>query len=382
MKMITRSFVDVLAARMKEPDGLIQAVLGPRQVGKTTGVKQCLERLGMPSLYASADDLIAPNPQWLLEQWQRALLLPEGAVLVVDEVQKIDQWQETLKNLWDNHNSRHLRVAVLGSSSFEIQQKMKESLAGRYEELRVHHWNAGESGLLGISRDQYLVQGGYPGSYRFLKDAGRWQAYLRDSIVENILNKDIFRLRPLAKPALFRQFLEIIRAYPCQEISYTKLLGRLQDKGNVELIKHYLFLLECAYLYKGLEKYSRKEHLKKGSSPKILPLCPALCTYAGALDSWREPENRGRLFETAVGAALSRLPGRLYYWREGKDEVDFVFESDRIFAIEVKSGRKRPGNGLGAFLKAFPAATALLITPDNYAAFEADPENFLKRMQG
>ena len=382
MKEISRAFTKELKARLEEPSALIQAVLGPRQVGKTTGVKQCLARLRAKSLYVSADDLLASHSEWLLNQWQKALQLPQGSVFVIDEVQKIDRWQEALKHLWDNQNPTRLRVVVLGSSSFEIQQRLKESLAGRYEVLPVRHWNAAESEKLGVTFDQYLVQGGYPGSYRFMKSESRWQAYLRDAIVENVLNKDIFRLRPLSKPVLFRQFLEIIRAYPCQEISYTKLLGQLQDQGNVELVKHYLFLLECAFLYRGLEKYSRKEHLKKGSSPKILPLCPALCTYEGGLKAWSEPERRGRLFEVAVGSVLNQLPGRLYYWRDGNDEVDFVYEADRTYAIEVKSGRKRKAGGLTAFTGRFPDAVPLFLDMEIYPRFEADPEGFLKLMAG
>lgn len=382
MKAIVRAFTHELKARLGEPSALIQAVLGPRQVGKTTGVKQCLAQLRKKSLYVSADDMLSPHPEWLLAQWQKALLLPPGSIFVIDEVQKIDRWQEVLKLVWDNQNPKRLRVVVLGSSSFEIQQKLKESLAGRYEILSVYHWNAAESAKLGVSFEQFCVQGGYPGSYRFIKNASRWQAYLRDAIIENVLNKDIFRLRPLSKPVLFRQFLEIIRAYPCQEISYTKLLGQLQDHGNVELVKHYLFLLECAYLYKGLEKFSWKEHLKKGSSPKILPLCPALCAYAGGLKVWSEPENRGRLFEVMVGAVLNQLPGRLYYWREGNDEVDFVYEADRIFAIEVKSGKSRKVGGLTAFIARYPDAIPVVVDMEGYQRFEADPEGFLELMTG
>jgi predicted AAA+ superfamily ATPase len=382
MKQITRSFTVELTARLKEKGALIQAVLGPRQVGKTTGVKQCLASLRAKSLYVSADDLLATHPEWLRGHWQKALLLPAGSILVIDEIQKVNRWQEALKDLWDNHNSTRIRVVILGSSSFEIQQGLTESLAGRYEILRVRHWSAAESEKLGVAFDQYLIQGGYPGSYRLLKNAPRWQAYMRDAILENVLNKDIFRLRPLSKPVLFRQFLEIIRAYPCQEISYNKMLGQLQDKGNVELVKNYLFLLECAFLYKGLEKYSRKEHLKKGSSPKILPLCPALCTYEGSLKTWRDPDKRGRLFEVLVGSILQQLPGRLYYWRERNEEVDFVYEGERTFAIEVKSGKKRKVGGLTAFVAQYPDAVAVFIDSKNYSNFEENPEVFLELMAG
>jgi len=379
MKKFTREFVALLGKRLSERNCLVQAVVGPRQVGKTTGILQCLESLKRKSLYVSADELPTPGPMWLAEQWQKALHLPKGSVLAIDEIQKVQDWHDALKDLWDNQNQNNLRVVVLGSSGFEINLKLKETLAGRYELIKVPHWNMHESAAIGFSAKRYITQGGYPGSYRLARDTARWQAYMRDSIIENILNKDIFRLRPLSKPVLFRQFMEIVRAYPCQEISYKKLLGELQDKGNVELIKHYLFLLECAFLYRGLEKYSRKEHLKKSSSPKILPLCPALCTYTGALSAWQEPGQQGRLFEVMVGMVLTTLPGRLYYWREGNDEVDFIYEEERVFAVEVKSGKRQTSKGMERFTARYPDAVPVFITRENFDAFEKNPFSFLKK---
>lgn len=293
MAKIVRVFTQELVKRLKEPQPLIQVVIGPRQVGKTTGVQQVLQSGKREYLYVSADESLHVADNWLSEQWQKAMLLPAGSILAIDEIQKIPHWQDTLKLLWDNRNKNNLRVIILGSSSFEIQQGLKESLAGRYEVIKVYHWNAQESKLMSLTFEQHLVQGGYPGSYRLLSSPQRWQKYIQESILENVLHKDILRLRPLAKPALFRQFIEIVRAYPCQEISYHKLLGQLQDKGNIDLIKNYLFLLECAFLYRALEKYSKKEYLKKGSSPKIVPLCPALCTGLGDLQTWKNRRIRG-----------------------------------------------------------------------------------------
>lgn len=382
MKTIKRKFVEILKKRLGEDDLLIQAVLGPRQVGKTTGVRQCLDELPVQSRYASADEIFVADASWLLGEWQQAQLLPECSVFVIDEIQKVDNWQLVLKDLWDNKNPKRLKVVVLGSSSLEIQQGLKESLAGRYELVPVHHWSAGESAELGIDFRTWVIRGGYPGSYRFMDDEERWQAYVRDSIVENVLNKDVFRLRPISKPVLFRQFMEIVRAYPCQEISFTKLLGQLQSKGNVELIKGYLKMLESAFLYRTLDKYSRKEYLKKNSSPKILPLSAALCTAVDSFDRWTSAEAFGRLFERAVGAALVRGGGKVYYWRERNDEVDFVYESDRTYAIEVKSGRKKNIGGLAVFARHFPDSVPVVITPENFQVFESDVRSFLKALSG
>lgn len=117
---------------------LIQVLTGPRQVGKTTGVRQLMAQCSYPQHYANADDVLVSDRSWLLEQWQQALLLGEGALLVVDEIQKVVNWPETIKALWDAQPGR-LRVLLLGSSALQIQSGVTESLAGRFELLRVHH---------------------------------------------------------------------------------------------------------------------------------------------------------------------------------------------------------------------------------------------------
>jgi predicted AAA+ superfamily ATPase len=182
----------------------------------------------------------------------------------------------------------------------------------------------------------------------------------------------------VANPALFRQAFEILCRYPAQEISYTKLLGQLQDKGNTDLVKYYLELYGGAFLIFSLQKYSAKAWLARASSPKILPACPALYTMTAGPGALSDPERRGRVFELAVGAELLRLPGEVYYWREKNAEVDFVCRHrGGLYAIEVKSGRKKSARGLEAFMKHFPDARPVVVTPDNFAALSAAPGDFL-----
>src|SRR5664279_853763 len=133
-----RAFVAQLEKRLCAAAPLIQVLEGPRQVGKTTGIRQLLARATGNYHYANADDLLVSDRSWLLEQWQRARLLGDGALLVIDEIQKIPNWSETLKSLWDK-NPRKLRVVVLGSSSLQIQTGLTESLAGRFEMTRIYH---------------------------------------------------------------------------------------------------------------------------------------------------------------------------------------------------------------------------------------------------
>lgn len=369
MKEIIRDFTKILQGRLGTELNFIQVVLGPRQVGKTTGLQQIVSQWDGPSLMVTADEVAAPGADWITVQWQRALNLGNNGLFVIDEVQKIPQWSSAIKYLFDrDRGQRRLKIVLLGSASLSLQQGLSESLAGRYEVIPAHHWNLSEcSRAFGWKLEDFLMFGGYPAAAELVEDVARWQSFLRDSIIEPVLIKDILGLATVGKPALFRQTFELSMAYPAQEISFQKLLGQLQESGNVTTIKHYLELLEGAYLLRTLQKYSGSAVRKKGSSPKILPLNTALIhTFRNPQDVETDPDWRGRVFEAAVGAALVRSGGELYYWREGKFEVDFVLQLEgKLFAVEVKSGRKRVSRGMGKFLAEHPQCIPLFIDYEN-----------------
>ncbi|PIR24996.1 MAG: hypothetical protein COX62_05900 [Deltaproteobacteria bacterium CG_4_10_14_0_2_um_filter_43_8] len=373
-------FVKTLHERLLEKKPKIQVILGPRQVGKTTGLLQCLKKLKQPQHYISADDVLSASSSWILEQWQAAQSKGTNTILAIDEIQKIPQWSETIKKLWDEqtHQKKNsLKIILMGSSSLQMQKGLTESLTGRFELIHVPHWNYYESNQIHkMNLQDYLKYGGYPGSYDYLKNKERWKTFLKDSIIETVIGKDILMFSQVRSPALFRQAFEILCFYPAREISYNKLLGQLQEKGNVELVKHYIELYAGAYLIKTLEKYSNKAVLRKGSSPKILPLCPALVQFARP----EESEQTGRLFELAVGLECKRFPGKLFYWRQGNNEVDYIYQEEgKLFAIEVKSGRKKTHSGLDAFAKQFKKVHPLIITPENFTQLSKEGRTFLDR---
>lgn len=378
MTIYERPFVAQLEQRLSGTNPLIQVLVGSRQVGKTTGISQLLTRSPYANHFANADDLLVTDRTWLLEQWQKALLLGDGTLLVIDEIQKIPNWSEILKSLWDKNPGR-LRVVVLGSSSLQIQTGLTESLAGRFELTRIYHWTYTElKTAFGYDLERFLLYGGYPGAVPFENEYDRWYAYLKDTIVEAVIGKDILLNRKVGNPALFRQAFEILCRYPAQEISYTKLLGQLQDKGNTDLIKYYIELYAGAFLIHPLEKYSAKGWLTRSSSPKILLSSPALYTMTEGVRVLNEPEKRGRVFELAVGAQLLQLPGELFYWREKNAEVDYIYRyQHRLYAIEVKSGRKKSAKGLDAFVKLFPETSPVIVTTDNFPQFSENPQKFL-----
>ena len=363
-------------------DSFIQVVLGPRQVGKTTGVLRLLQDdWKNNSIYVSADLVFNSDSEWLIENWR--LAQQNDFLLVIDEIQKCFNWAEILKKLYDEakRNKSKIRCIVLGSSSLEIQKGLTESLTGRFQLTTAFHWNYSESHqLTTMDFNSYLKFGGYPGSYSMVnQDHDVWYDYIKNSIISTVVEKDILQFHNVKKPALFRQIFDILCSYPAQEISYTKLLGQLQDKGNVDIIQHYLKLYEGAFLFKTLQKFSNKPFKTKSSSPKIIPLAP--CLYYSTIRADYEFDEKGRAFELAVGCQLVRTGEELYYWRDGKYEVDFVLKiGKKIWAIEVKTGDSKSAKGLVEFKKQFPQAHLVFINEANYFEFEKSPIQFLEKM--
>lgn len=374
-----RLFVQTLSNRFKESAPLIQAVIGPRQVGKTTGILQFLKSYNGHHHYISADAILNPGREWLLEQWQTALLKGNNTLLAIDEIQKIPNWADTIKQLWDKQKTQTGNILLLlsGSSSLSLEHGMTESLAGRLEVIYVPHWDYHESKeLVDLSLESYLRFGGYPKSYDFLDDIDRWQNYLTSSIIDRVIDKDILQYAAVKKPALFRQAFELVCCYPAQEISYRKLLGQLQDKGNTDLIKYYLSLFEGAFLIKTLQKYHNQPFKKKSSSPKIIPLAPCFHTIFNTKD-----DKMAFVFESTVGAKLLQIASKLFYWRHDSHEVDFIMTwRKKLFAIEVKSGKSRRKSGLEAFQKEYPESIAIIISQDNYLEFITNPILFFERL--
>ncbi|MBX7147456.1 AAA family ATPase [bacterium] len=357
-----RPFEKKLQARLLEDKPLLQILLGPRQVGKTTAARHIFEAWTGPKIMVSADSPTPPTPEWIRFYWQQAQNLSPDALLIIDEVQKIQGWSEQVKILFDQtRHEQHLRVLLLGSSSLNLQKGLVESLAGRFELTHASHWTFAECRqMFGWDLTRYLKYGGYPGVAPFVNDEERWRSYTLGSIIEPVLGQDILSQRRIDKPALLRQCFELCMQYPAQEISYNKLLGQLQDKGNATTIRDYLNLFEQCFLITPLQKYTGAALAGKISSPKIIVMNSALIH---AYQSWAkldaDPSWYGRILECAVGAHLSLIPNsRLYYWREGQTEVDFVLKTPQnLWAFEIKSGLKKAAtHGLEAFAKKYKKA--------------------------
>jgi predicted AAA+ superfamily ATPase len=371
-----RSLVDELATACRRKPALIQVIAGPRQVGKTTAAEQLRDRLKWPSVWAAADLPLPPGPEWIETQWQLARELQPGAdkkvLLVLDEIQKVSGWSETVKRLWDEEKRVRGTVlpVLLGSSALLVQKGLTESLAGRFFLHRAPHWSWPECrAAFRWTWQQWVYFGGYPGASAFARNERLWKRYVADSLIETVLSRDVLQMQTITKPALLRHLFALAATYPAQMLSYNKMLGQLQDAGNTTTLANYLRLLETAYLVSGLELFSKGQVRKRGSSPKFVLWNNALVNALSLLSRKQARADGswwGRLVENAVGAhLLNGLQGpdwSVTYWRDGDAEVDFVVaHGTRIWALEVKSGRPGKTYGIQAFRKRYPTAKVWLI---------------------
>jgi predicted AAA+ superfamily ATPase len=375
--MIERIYLEQLKNRIEEQRNFIQVVMGPRQVGKTTLINQILQKTTIGFVFESADAVLNSGAEWILKVWETARLKKKALeaaefLLVIDEVQKVDNWSELIKQQWDRdtREGTNIKVVLLGSSRLLIQKGLTESLAGRFETFYLGHWSFNEmEAAFGWSVEQYIYFGGYPGSASLIKDEERWKSYIKDSLIETSISKDILMLTRVDKPALLKRLFELGSLYSGQILSYTKLMGQLQDAGNTTTLSHYLDLLSDSGLLGGLEKYAGNEIRKRSSSPKFQSFNNALLS---AQNNYRfsdiaiNPKEWGRLVESSVGAHLINysIPERyhLYYWRQSNHEVDFVLEKDgKVIALEVKSGIRADNKGISVFAQKFHPDKILLV---------------------
>ncbi len=376
---LRKSLFNALRKGLKGEPRLLQVITGPRQVGKTTLALQVHDKWVGPKLYKTTDLPNIPTVDWIVTQWKEGRSLCQKGrretLLVLDEIQKIPRWSEVVKKMFDEDKRarRPIRVVLLGSSSLLMQKGLTESLAGRFEIHRHNHWSFSEcKEYFNLKLEDYLYFGGYPGATPLRRDEPRWSRYIRDSLIETVLSKDVILMSPITKPALLRQVFGLCLAHPAEIVSYQKMMGQLQDAGNTTTIASYIRLLLNAFILAPLEKYSGSKIRQRGSMPKILVLDNALIsatTGRGFKTTFKDKTTWGRMVENAVGAKLypilQELGGELFYWRDRNYEVDYIVQiGQRLIAIEVKSGAPQKSSAaLDLFARRYKQAEKVIILP-------------------
>lgn len=376
--MYQRKQFHTLLARMQEKRRFIQVIMGPRQVGKSTLMKQVLNAAGIPFVFYPADAVPATQLGWISDCWNaaRAKIRIEGLrelILVIDEIQKITGWSEVVKKEWDSDTFHdvNLKVILLGSSRVMLDKGLSDSLQGRFERIILSHWSFAEMrDAFGFTLDQFIYYGAYPGAAELIGDEDRWRDYITGSIVDATINKDILVNEKITKPALLRQAFELSAAYSGKELSLTKMIGQMQDAGNTTTITGYLNLLSQAGLVCGLNKFAVDLARKKNSVPKHQVFNNALKNIYCEKPFDEAVMDRtlwGRLFESAIGAHIISYAYagdyKVYYWRTKPGcEVDYVLEKKgRAIAIEVKSNDDPGNKGLSEFTSLYKPYLSLVV---------------------
>lgn len=375
--MYKRAEYQLIRSRLEESRRFIQVVMGARQIGKSTVVKQVLKDIAIPHQLFSADNVPATNNAWISNCWAAVRSLKESngwesAVLVIDEIQKISNWSEVIKKEWDDDTfrDRNIKVLLLGSSRVLLEKGLSESLAGRFEEIRMSHWSYPEMrDSFGFTLDQYIYYGGYPGAASLIGDEDRFSQYIQSAIIEATINKDILMDTPISKPALLRQTFELGAAYSGELLSLNKMLGALQDAGNTATLAGYINLLGESGLLCGLQKYSIDTARRKASIPKFQVFNNALKMVYSPFtfeQSILDRKTWGRLFESGIGAYLVSQAFvhrfEVFYWRERSEEVDFILrKKGSVVAVEVKSNAEKRTEGLERFRELFEPQTSFIV---------------------
>ena len=375
--MYKRTEFQTIKSRLEERRKFIQVVMGPRQVGKSTVVKQVLGEIDTPYQFFSADNVPATNTGWVPNCWAavRSLMTAKDyteTILVIDEIQKIQNWSEVVKKEWDDDSfhDRNIKVLLLGSSRVLLEKGLSESLGGRFEEIRMTHWSYPEmKECFGLSLDEYLYYGGYPGAADLIHDPDRWEQYIQSAIIDATINKDILMNTAISKPALLKQTFELGAAYSGELLSLTKMLGSLQDAGNTVTLAGYVNLLDESGLLCGLQKYSIDSARRRSSVPKFQVYNNALKMVFNARtfdQAIMDRKEWGRIYESGIGSYLVSQAFvhrfEVFYWRERNDEVDFILrKKGTVIAIEVKSNAEKSTAGLNKFKELFHPQSAFIV---------------------
>jgi predicted AAA+ superfamily ATPase len=374
MPFVRRLVGEIGQALARDPP-LIQILVGARQTGKSTAAEQVARAWRGPTHSASADSPVPHGPEWIESHWMTAEreAAAGGApvLLVLDEIQKVRGWSESVKSLWDANRRarRNIRPLLLGSSALLVHRGLTESLAGRFLLHRCPHWSFPECReAFGWDLSRWLYFGGYPGAAALAGEPELWRRYVADALVETAIARDVLALEPIGKPALLRQAFGFATQHPAEIVSYTKMVATLQDAGSTVTVAHYLRLLEACFLVSALERMTGQPRLR-GSTPKLVLWNNALVTAMSGLSFSEALADRaywGRLVENAAGAhLLNGLPPPRFvtgYWRDRSDEIDFVVASGRSrLGIEIKSGRPGRLPGVAAFRRRFPTARVLVV---------------------
>ncbi len=368
--MIKRSIENLIKGQMHGGRAII--VMGARQVGKTTLLKQVFSTDSSDVLWMSGDE---PDVRGMFENMTSTRLrsiIGNHHVVIIDEAQRIEDIGIKLKLIIDQIPS--VQLMATGSSSFELANKINEPLTGRKWEYKLFPLSftelVNETNLLEEKRmvPHRMVYGSYPD---VVTHPGKEVAILRE-LTESYLYKDILEFDRIHKPEKLTKLLQALAYQVGAEVSYNELsqLCALDAKT----VASYISILEQAYIIFRLGTFSRNLRNELKNSRKIYFYDNGIRN--ALIGNFSQVENRtdaGALFENyAIAERMKRKEYLMdyassWFWRNtNKQEIDYIEEKDgRIHAYELKWNPKRKASAPLSFRNAYPDADFTVINRDN-----------------
>lgn len=382
---LRRHIVDMLIANLDERKPLIQILVGPRQVGKTTAVKHLIKEWSDDTHYATADSFVGDFAPWLHKNWQAALQKGENTLLVLDEIQKVTNWKEHVKMLWDKTKGRGIKVVLLGSTSLNdcLMGHETESLAGRFITNYVPHWSYPETReAFDTSVEEFTLLGGYPKAMEFSSDHEKWFEYVGRSIINPIIDVDIFQQGNFKKIENLRRAFKVLSQNLNGDVNYSRLLKEIQQTGNIDIVKRYLNGYYGSFLMSPISNIDDHGNIDSRKHSKLMVNCSAVYTYGrGSLTKLSEDPTR---FKQSVASELKRIPNNSFgYWQKSEDVgMDFIIKTtdNSVFGIDVE-GTEKPwsaSRSYDSFRKTFKGARIVSLNTDNYGDFLIGQRAFLE----
>ena len=372
--MITRILESFIQERLFTGKTIL--LLGPRQVGKTTLVRTIYQKYSGTSLWLNADNREDRELLNGMNSLRAEQLFPPGKLVVVDEAQRLENSGLTLKIIHDHCPG--IQLIATGSSSFELTDKIKESLTGRkwsfrlfpisLEEIELH------SDYLDVLRslETRLIYGSYP---EVINQAGKEKEVLNE-LISDYLYRDVFALKDLRKPDVLEKLVKALAFQVGNQVSYRELSNLIQ--ADKETVERYLRLLEEAFIIFRLTSFSRNlRNELKGSNKfyfhdngirnaiinQFNPL--VLRNDTGAL--W---ENM-MISERIKGNEYHRRYRNIYFWRtDRQQEIDYIEEYDgKLHAFEFKWRDSGAVKAAGIFQSTYPDSDVRIIHRENFLEF-------------
>lgn len=372
--MISRQITPSIQEKLSDDKAII--LLGPRQTGKSTLLKQLEPQFKAPVLWMNGDDTDIRNI--LASPTSTAIknIIGKAATWVIDEAQRIENIGLCIKIAVDNVKT--VKVIATGSSAFELANNINEPLTGRKWEYYLYPFSYGEMitehGLLDEKRllNHRLIFGYYP---EVVLHPGQEEERLKE-LVSSYLYKDILTWERIQKPDKMEKLLQAIAFQVGNEVSYHEL-GQITGLDN-QTTEKYIDLLEKAFIIFRLSSLSRNLRNELKKSRKIYFYDNGLRNAViNQFNSMALRQDTGALWENFMMSerikllAYRRFNVNQYFWRtHAGQEIDYIEERNgEMKAYEFKWSSKAKAKIPLTFLKAYPDASTKVISPDNMDEF-------------